>query len=123
MLIIAIEDIDPLDEGCIKLAEMARVVGIMDMRQAYLIIEPYMDADKQTAMFMVTQENYLEVAKLFLAMAIFNHACVVHEHFEILAMETDMVRKFSRQYTIEESQQSVTNYLDKFLFLIMKYGG
>ena len=122
MLIISVEDINPDDSLCVQLAIIASKVGIMDMRQAYMLIEPYMDSDGQTAMLMVGPDNHQEIKRLFLAMAIFNYACFVHENFSIPAMEENMARKLGRQHSVFEYEAKISVYLNTFFDLVDKYG-
>lgn len=122
MLLISIEDIQPGSLTARHLAEIAGMVGVMDMRQAYMTIEPFMGADGQTAMLVVDQTNYRDRMKLLISMAVINYACLVHEHFEVPTMEENLAVKLSRQHTIEECEKMTNVYLGQFLAMVEKYG-
>ena len=121
MLLISIEDINPTEEECIKMAQIGCSLGVMDMRQAFMILEPYYGHDGQQAMFVLTPETYLDTARVIFAFGVFNYASLVHESFEIPSMETGLAMKFKRQYPIEECKRLTDTYFLNLMTILGKY--
>lgn len=122
MLIVSIEEINPADPVCKKLAEIGALVGIMDMRQAYMLIEPYAKDDGIRITLELSEGNQLDIKRLFFALAVFNYASFVHDSFEVPSVEVGLAMKFSRKYSREECEKMVNTYLTQFYEIVKKYG-
>lgn len=117
----SISDISP-GQFAEHLEEVGYTLGVMNMSQAYLLVEPYMGEDGKTGAFFITQDNYFEMARLFYSMAVFNYACYVYEDFAILSIEIEKAHTMRRSHSQAQHQLTMLQCLQHIEFIITKYG-
>lgn len=122
-LLVSISDIDPYSLLSQDLEGIGYTIGVMDMRQAYVMIEPYFGSAGQTAMFVIEEDNWLEMVQLFFSLAVFNYACEVHEVFRVPSMEIGMAQILNRSSSVEEHNEAVGKYLTQVMVMLNKRGG
>ena len=120
-LLIAVSDITSDPVGA-ELENIGYSLGVMNMRDVLLLIEPWIAADGQSAMFSITPENAFEMTRLFYALAVINFACFMLEEFSIPSMETGMAQRMKRIHPQAEHEKMMNNYLFQVGRITSQYG-
>ena len=120
MLLRSVSDIAQ-DDFTRMVEQFAYMYGLMDMRQIWFMVEPYMDKSGQRIALAVGKDNAFEVTRVLLAVSIINYACFIYESFLIPIDTPDMAVVLRRQYTAEQHKQTCDQCFSSALQLDEKY--
>jgi len=111
LLLENIKDID--DDGFIaEVDEVAWEFGIISMTEVLEILTPYIPQNGKQILFEISEKNYYEIVRLYLALAIINYASFKHDSFRVYTKNKDYTAGFSRRFDKEVYLHESSRYFE-----------
>lgn len=85
--------VSDIDETTIArdLEQIAYAYGLMDMRQVFLVVEPYMPYTARIPSLFIDQDNAFDSLRVLIGLAVINYALSVYKDLEIATTEPGKV--------------------------------
>ncbi len=81
-----VSDIDDSKMAC-QLEFLANGQSLLDMRQVYLVVQPYLPYVCKVPVLVVEKSDCFEALRLLVALAVVNYALYIHGTFEVNTLE------------------------------------
>ncbi len=120
MLLESVSDI-ATDDFTRMAEQFGYIYGLMDMRQIWFVVEPFMANNGQRLAFAVGPDNAFEVSRVLLAVSIINYACYIYDAFSIPIDTPGLAVVLKRQYSAFEHKLTADKCFSSFLQLNSKY--